>query len=491
MSEINHKDFRKYLDGLSEETFSPVYLIHGEEYLCKSAFDDLLNSIVPPSKRSLNYEPVDEESEGINDVIERLNTFSLMPGLKVVSLCDSRLFHSKKEGGAIIEKAKSAFDKDDKKKAAKYLGSVLSNSGLSFEDVKTDKGKTGIGYSDSFSDDGKWMDELAEYSITNGIQVPQSVDSSKILKDALEKGLPERHHLIITADLVDKRKSLFDTIKKTGVVVNCSVPKGDRKVDKDQQAAVLRESIERILAGSGKELEPRAFKYLSEITGFDIRTFAGNLEKLVNYAGKRSRITYDDVKSLINRTKQDPIYELSGAVAERNLENALFYTGTLLNNSVYPLQVLATLVNQFRRLLLAKNFISGLPVGVWRNGMDYNSFRTKVMPHVKEYDALTKKRIEERDHLLAPPAGNEKKGKKKKKSSTDLILAKNPSSPYPVYLLAMNSCRYSMDELMEVYEILSKADRRLKSTGEDPKLILEDVIIRICRKKERPNPAYR
>ena len=44
------------------------------------------------------------------------------------------------------------------------------------------------------------------------------------------------------------------------------------------------------------------------MTGFDLRTFINNLEKLIAYTGERKNITKDDVKSVLERTRIDPIY---------------------------------------------------------------------------------------------------------------------------------------------------------------------------------------
>ncbi len=482
MTEIHYKEAAGYIEGLAENGFSTVFLIYGEEYLYKSVFQSLLDRMVPKEKRSLGYEPVDGESERISDVIERLNTFSLMPGRKVVGLSDSKIFYSKSDEAAILTKAKDAFDEDDKRKASGYLKSLLSVKNIGFSAVLTEKGKKALKFVETFGNDDTWLKNLVAYCIDNGIEIPALADNAKVLSDAIEKGFPDDHHLIITAELIDKRKTLFKTIQANGVIIDCSVPKGDRKADKDQQAAVLRENTSLLLSKAGKQIAPDAYRYLLEMTGFDLRTFTDNLERLINYTGQRNTITAEDAAALTKRTKQDPIYELSGAVAERNLEKSLFYVGSLLKNSIFPLQILATIVNQVRRLLIARDFIETLPKGTWRKGMDYNSFRSQIMPVVKDYDAATKNSVEEREKNLAveEPAG---KKAKKKKITTDVILAKNPNSPYPVYLLLQNAEKYSMASLINAVEHLKNADRRLKSTGEDARLVIDDTLINICKQQ--------
>ena len=48
--------------------------------------------------------------------------------------------------------------------------------------------------------------------------------------------------------------------------------------------------------------------------------------------------------------------------------------------------------------------------------------------------------------------------------------------------MLLKSERFTMDELIAVFESLSQADLRLKSTGQSHRLILEKAIFFICQK---------
>ena len=205
-------------------------------------------------------------------------------------------------------------------------------------------------------EDGKWLDEINRYCKTHELSIPSAGDQSDLLEEAIQKGFPKGNHLLITTDFIDKRRRLFNSIKKYGLIIDCSVPKGDRRDDRIAQEAVLREESEAILLKSGKRIEKDAFAAAVEMTGFDIRTFCNNVEKLVDYIGERKRITVDDVENALKRTKQDPIYELTNALGERNLQNSLFYLNSLLSDNYHPLQVLSAIANQMRRLLVARGF---------------------------------------------------------------------------------------------------------------------------------------
>ena len=111
--------------------FAPVYLIFGEESLVKSACEELLDALLPEGNRSANYDPMDGAVENVFDVIERVNTFSLMPGTKAVVVRESRMFYSAQDKSRLMENTKKAYDDDEKSKAAKTFLSLMGNLNLS------------------------------------------------------------------------------------------------------------------------------------------------------------------------------------------------------------------------------------------------------------------------------------------------------------------------------------------------------------------------
>ncbi|MBW2220400.1 MAG: hypothetical protein JRF40_13075, partial [Deltaproteobacteria bacterium] len=160
MPEINYKALNSYLKDLEEDRetkgFATVYLIYGEELLYKTAFEELLDALMPDVNRSLNYEPIGGANENLQEAIERVNTYSLLSGTKVVAICDSEIFYSKQDEDKFLEKSKEAFDTNDMKKAAENLVSLLGLLKLSFDDVsRANRSKTLNLDADSLSDD-RW-----------------------------------------------------------------------------------------------------------------------------------------------------------------------------------------------------------------------------------------------------------------------------------------------------------------------------------------------
>ena len=484
MPEINHKLLKKYLKDLTGDPakqFAPVYLIFGEELLVKTAYDDLLGMLLPAANRTANYDPVEGTLENIFDVIERVNTFSLLSGPKVVAMRESRIFYTKQDKSRLLENSKKAFDDDNLKKAAKYFLSLMGNLNLSFEDVeKSNRDKT-LKLDAGLREGDEWLDEIIGYCKQNQLAIPEPADESAALQNAIEKGFPKNNHLLITTDMVDKRRSLYKAIKSQGVVIDCAVPGGDRRADKMAQEEVLREKMNEILKPGNKEIDKGAYLALLDMTGFDLRTFCSSLEKLIDYVGERNTITVADVESVLKRTKKDPIYELTNAIADRNTEKSLFFLGSILASEFHPLQVLSAIVNQIRKLLLAKDFAQSPHARGWHAGVSYNLFQQNIMPSIVAYDESLLEILQNREDSISPAEdGDRGKDKKKRKIKTDLLLARNPKNAYPVYQLLKKSERFSETELMAAVSYLNETDAQLKISAQNPKLILERLIFKIC-----------
>ncbi|CAB1063389.1 DNA polymerase III delta subunit (EC [Olavius sp. associated proteobacterium Delta 1] len=484
---INYKDLKKYIEELGNNPFAPVYLIYGEEMLTQNVFDTLLDVLVPPSERSINYEPLDGTQENIHDVIGRANTYSLLPGIKVIALRDSKIFYAGQDKDRLLDNAKKAYDDDNIKKAAGHLRGLMSLLNLSFEDIGKSNRQNSLGQNIILGADDAWLDEIITYCRENELSVPAAGDDSRTLQLAVEKGFPANNHLIITTDMADKRRSLFKALSNKGVVIDCSVPKGDRRADRVVQESVLADRMNTMLTAGNKSMGQSTYRALYEMTGFDLRAFSSNLEKLISYVGDRQEITITDVESVLQRTKKDPIYELTNALADRKPAPALFFLDSLLSAGIHPLQAFTALINQVRKLLLVKDFVES-PLGSdWQAACPYDYFQKRVIPAIVEYDRSLLDHLSGWQTVLKEETPGQKTGtrtkskKKKSKLTTDLLIAKNPKNAYPIYFLLKKSERFSKEDLIKAFETLNAADKKLKTGGQDARLVLEKVILGICK----------
>ena len=296
------------------------------------------------------------------------------------------------------------------------------------------------------------------------------------LQKLIEKGFPPQHLLILTTSSADKRRAVFKAIKNNGIVIDCTVPSGSRKADQNQQIFLLRNVMQEILSKTNKKITNEAFNGLVDKTGFDPSAFADNLEKLVSFAGKKDEISLNDVTALVRRTKLDPVFELTNAIAERNGEKALFYNKSLMDAGFHPLQILAAMTNQTRKLILAKNFIEQSRQkgqNIWHKNQSYNQFQNMTMPEIIKADKQLLEKIASWD--------DNESAKSLKNSFKNILIAPNPKSAYPVYQTFIKSDNYSMNELARALIELGELDFALKSSSTAPDVLIENMIIRICK----------
>jgi DNA polymerase-3 subunit delta len=479
MPDIAYQNLKPYLEELRQTAPFPVYLIYGEEYLYRSAFKQILDILLPGSDKSFHYEDIEGSEDNVFSLAEALKTFSFLSKRKVIAYTDAKIFYSKTDEEKLLDKAKQAYDKDEMKKAVKHMATYLGVMGLTFDELSENNRHPKIRELIQQGAEAAFFNDIFQYASDNNLAVPSDRDYAKVLQDAIENGFPKGNILIITTDQIDKRKTLFKTIKKAGMIIDCSVPKGNRAADKKVQETMMKEIMERILSESGKKIDPAAYRSVLENTGFDFNIFAGSLKKLIDFSGTEPRITVGHVAAVLNRTREDPIYELTGAVADRNTEQALFFLSSLLSAGIFPLQILAAVINQIRKLIVLKDFTQSKYGKNWNKKLSFDQFRNSVMPGITAYDQEMQNVPESEEEDVAIP---QKKGGRKKKVNTDLLIAKNSNNPYPVFQSLLKAENFTGEEMIRALETLSIADMRLKTTALNHKIVLEEMIIRICRK---------
>jgi DNA polymerase-3 subunit delta len=499
MPEIHYKTLDTYLNDLKQGTVTkdesnkvgpaPVYLIYGEEYFYKIAYEKLIDTLIPVASRSLNLETIEGPNENIHEAIERVSTFSLLSGAKVVAIRDSSIFDSKLDKDRFFDKIRQAHQINDFNKASKYLLSLMGILNLSYSDVSEENRSKALKLDPDDTRDDKWLAEIIDHCLENNLGIPAAENNERLLQSAIESGFPPQNYLVITTYTVDKRRGLYKSINNFGLIIDCSVPKGNRRSDKMAREKVLSAELAVILAQSQKTMEKDAYPVLYEMTGFDLRTFFNNLGKLISYVGERQRITRKDVEFVIERTKKDPIYAFTNAISDKDIEMALFYLESLISEGLKPIrpeQIIVALANQMRKLIVIKGFVASPSGKRWHAGCSFADFKRNVLPAVQEYDQTLLRHLMDWQKGIANDTDNEsgkliERKDKKSRSVTDLVAVKSAGNPYPVYQLLKKSERFTEDQLFSAFESLNRADLRIKTSGENKKLILEEAIFDICR----------
>ncbi len=107
---------------------------------------------------------------------------------------------------------------------------------------------------------------------------------------------------------IDKRKALYKTLKKTGVVYE------SKKLYENQVADWIR----RVLSPKGYQISPKAAQMLVEFLGTDLSKINNELEKLQIILPKDIQISPEHIEENIGISKDFNNFELRKAIGDRN-----------------------------------------------------------------------------------------------------------------------------------------------------------------------------
>jgi DNA polymerase-3 subunit delta len=142
---------------------------------------------------------------------------------------------------------------------------------------------------------------------------------------------------------IDKRKTLYKTIQKTGLVYE------SKKLYENQVADWIR----RVLAGKKYKIDAKAALMLVEFLGNDLSKISNELEKLMLILTVGSTISPGDIEQNIGISKDYNNFELRKAVGERNIiqvNRIINYFGQ--NQRSNPIVLTISLLNSFFTQLL-------------------------------------------------------------------------------------------------------------------------------------------
>ena len=433
----------------------PCYLLCGdEEFRLRDALERITALLIPdPQDRELNLFVTDGEREDCDSLCESLITPPLLPGRKVIVVRDTRLFQSKNVLAPLIGRIRERLVSDSARATSDFL-QFLKITGLQLDDLR-DGGWRRIDdgeWKRIVPDDGgvgreTWLPKAADLAASRDLPpVKERPEETDRLERTLTGGMPEGNHLILTAEAVDRRKKLFKTISAAGRILTFTKVKGEAR----QQQAV-QETAAGSLARSGKRLSAEAWTALGQKTGFDLRESLGAVEKLITYVGERQQIEAPDVEALIGKTREDTIFALTAALSGRNLTLAVQTLHELLDQGLHPLMIMTMITKEIRFLFQAKLLIASGRLGSYSPDVDYGRFQKAVYPAVRKL------------------AGDGKEA-----------IALVSQHPFVVYQALKNAGRFARAELAGYLELLVRTDLALKTTGQEPRLLLERFLIRVC-----------
>ena len=270
------------------------------------------------------------------------------------------------------------------------------------------------------------------------------------LKEILSNGLPSDVTILLSATEVDKRRSFYKAISKLG-----RFEQFDRiDTSKSGWEEAVEGIAQHIASTRGLRFRPDGLEAFARLAGADSRQIENEIEKIDLFLGgdgsassRPREISLELVRSLVAKTATGVIWELSNAIARRNLGEALDSLQQLLFQGETAIGILlAAIVPTMRNLLATKELCQS------------HGLRPPQAPF--QFGALIS-RLPESSLVFLP---------KKKDGSVNA---------YALGLAACEIHRFSIEELQQGLKDCLTANIRLVTTQLEPKLILSDLLVKL------------
>jgi len=263
------------------------------------------------------------------------------------------------------------------------------------------------------------------------------------LAETINTGLGPEITFLLSATEVDKRRSFYKLVAKRAEVQIFE------KLD-SSRSGWEEEATEMVQARAKKrklEFANEALELFVLLTGGDTREIENELEKIDLYLGKERTVNVDLVRELVPLTRAGVIFDLSNAMAERDLELALELVRRLLDQGESAIGILlVAILPTVRNLLLAKDLMER-----HRLSRPHAPF-----PFISAINRLPADAI---GHLP------------RKKDGT--------VNAYALGIAAQNAHRFSTEQLIAGMQACLAANLQLVTTQLDHELVLTEVVVKL------------
>lgn len=268
------------------------------------------------------------------------------------------------------------------------------------------------------------------------------IDPGAALGKWLETGDPARRCvLLIQAPAMDTDSRLFKVISRRGQVIDLRISKGSRKASE----ASARQRIREWLRERGKKIGPEAIQCIMERIDYnDPLALMSEVEKLSCI--EEGKITRSHVQGLVRRSREEELFELTGALNKRNISEALSCLGLLLEQNIPPLVILGVLRNYIKRLIALK-----AAMGPNIPATSFNLFQSRQLPVIRDY--------------FRKIQGNPLKG----------------VHPYGLFRMTAAAGKADLDRLLGLIADMPGYDLELKGGVLAPRLLLEGLVMDLLK----------
>lgn len=435
-----------------------LYLFFGDEFLVKEQVHGLIDKTIEPELRNTNLIVLDGNSLDLGDLSALLFTPSLFGGGRVILVEQATMFMGRGNQDKLLAKVTQSWKTGDRKVAMKTFTQLLAVSGVDTPELAGGSEWMSMVTGKSASaEDRDVLADIARAFVEEGGRIPSGSDEAAI-EELITSVFPEQTVLIFTAPSADKRKKVFKTLQKRGRVVECAVR--EQKYGAGLDRSFFDKRVKETLSKAGKSIAQDALDEMYSRSGKELRRLHGEVEKLIGFVGDRERITVKDVESVFTDFHEAAFFDLINALRTADIRRCLPALHENLRLVDHPLQTLAVIAGDIRKLMAARELLFTIFRSSWRPGMSFESFKPLAARAREEYPELASK------------------GKHKVLSFSD----------YPLYFALRDAQKFPMDKLVRIMESILEADIMMKSSrlgNQSPGSILENLVFTICSPVDR------
>lgn len=437
------RDLKSALADLKAGRCPQLLLVFGDDLQVAESCRAILDHVVPAEHRAFNVERFDGRAASWEQIESSLMTPPFFPGRKLLWVDNAPYFYAREQKGELGESILELWRGGKREDAAKLVLDLLVLEGWTQEQWNGLDGASIRPFLDLFGagsgEDQDSAEALLAFCKSQSLDLGRRKGAeTHRLAALLDQGLPEWSFLLLTAVQVDRRTRLFKRFEELGALLYLGL-------ERERSGKISRESllefVSQRLRQAGKNVEPQAREMILARAGDDLRSVHQELEKLLLFIGERSTIRAEDVELVFGDRGEGWIFDLTRALGDRDAAAALAHLARLIAQGEHPLKILGTIAAEARRLLSVRQLLTGEMAKYWRRGMTYQQFQQSIL-----------------------------------KQGTPML----GRNPYADYMCLQRAERFSLAELRSFMERLLEADLRLKSSGGQPHIVLEQLFLEMC-----------
>lgn len=293
---------------------------------------------------------------------------------------------------------------------------------------------------------GIWLKHVNFFDLLDSKKNSELKDMVENILNSLEAEL----HSGITKVLIDgpylsKKNLLYKFFEKNGKIFEFNKVKADRKSSQNEIFPKIKEYL-----GKYKKIIPfDAAEYIAATVGADSGRLYNELNKIIAYTGNNNIIKLEDCKAICSKTFDMASWTFAEAISNRNKKEAFMSLNILLdkvNNDTRNSRELSMLYSAARKIKDIMKIKSAAEIAGINGAVSYQKFQNIIETSDKN----------------------------------NLPEVFTSTHPYRAYKLYEQSLKFNEEFLSDIFSQLLDANIDLVSGALNKRLVMENLIVRIC-----------